>query len=115
MRGDLRLAGADEAGRGCLAGPLVAAAVVLDYSAAPFRGLERLTDSKLMTLEAREAAYRRDLAGARGCRAWPSRRAPSTGWGCTAATSPRLRRRWSRSRANTRWPSSTPSTSSAPT
>ena len=54
---DLRLAGTDEAGRGCLAGPLVAAAVVLDYSAAPFRGLERLTDSKLMTREAREAAY----------------------------------------------------------
>ena len=27
---NLRLAGADEAGRGCLAGPLVAAAVVLD-------------------------------------------------------------------------------------
>ncbi len=54
---DLRLAGVDEAGRGCLAGPLVAAAVVLDYSRAPFRGLERLTDSKLMTPEAREAAY----------------------------------------------------------
>lgn len=53
----LRLAGADEAGRGCLAGPLVAAAVVFDYSAAPFRGLERLTDSKLMTREGREAAY----------------------------------------------------------
>lgn len=54
---DLRLAGADEAGRGCLAGPLVAAAVVLDYSAAPFRTLEGLTDSKLLTREAREALY----------------------------------------------------------
>ena len=54
---DLRLAGTDEAGRGCLAGPLVAAAVVFDYSAAPFRGLERLTDSKRMTRDAREAAY----------------------------------------------------------
>jgi ribonuclease HII len=53
----LRLAGTDEAGRGCLAGPLVAAAVVFDYSSAPFRGLERLTDSKLMTLEARENTY----------------------------------------------------------
>jgi ribonuclease HII len=53
----LRLAGTDEAGRGCLAGPLVAAAVVFDYSSAPFRGLERLTDSKLMTPEAREATY----------------------------------------------------------
>jgi ribonuclease HII len=54
---ELRLAGADEAGRGCLAGPLVAAAVVFDYSDAPFRGLEKLTDSKLMTREAREQAY----------------------------------------------------------
>ena len=55
--GDLRLAGADEAGRGCLAGPLVAAAVVLDYSTAPFAGLERLTDSKLLAPETREALY----------------------------------------------------------
>jgi ribonuclease HII len=55
--GDLRLAGADEAGRGCLAGPLVAAAVVLDYATSPFRGLEGLTDSKLLTPEAREALY----------------------------------------------------------
>jgi len=54
---DQRLAGADEAGRGCLAGPLVAAAVVLDYSAAPFRVLEGLTDSKLLTPEAREGLY----------------------------------------------------------
>ena len=54
---DLRLAGADEAGRGCLAGPLVVAAVVLDYSAAPFRLLAGLTDSKLMSLEAREGMY----------------------------------------------------------
>lgn len=54
---DLRVAGADEAGRGCLAGPLVAAAVVFDYSAAPFRGLERLTDSKLMTRDGREEVY----------------------------------------------------------
>ena len=56
-RGDLRLAGADEAGRGCLAGPLVAAAVVLDYSAAPFRALGGLTDSKVLTPEARETLY----------------------------------------------------------
>jgi ribonuclease HII len=61
---DLRLAGTDEAGRGCLAGPLVAAAVVLDYSAAPFRGLEKLTDSKLMSREAREHAYGLVLARA---------------------------------------------------
>jgi ribonuclease HII len=54
---DLRLAGADEAGRGCLAGPLVAAAVVLDYATAPFRALEGLTDSKLLSPEAREIMY----------------------------------------------------------
>lgn len=57
-RGDLRLAGADEAGRGCLAGPLVAAAVVLDYAAAPFPHLDGLTDSKLLTPEGRETLFR---------------------------------------------------------
>jgi len=61
---DLRIAGADEAGRGCLAGPLVVAAVVLDYGRAPFPLLNGLTDSKLMTLEAREAMYRRILCSA---------------------------------------------------
>lgn len=54
---DLRLAGADEAGRGCLAGPLVTAAVVLDYTAAPFVRLNGLTDSKLLTPGVREAMY----------------------------------------------------------
>jgi ribonuclease HII len=60
--GDLRLAGADEAGRGCLAGPLVVAAVVLDYARAPFSKLDGLTDSKLMTYAAREAMYENILA-----------------------------------------------------
>ena len=54
---DLRLAGADEAGRGCLAGPLVAAAVILDYARAPFPGLEDLTDSKVLSARARESLY----------------------------------------------------------
>ncbi len=54
---DLRLAGADEAGRGCLAGPLVASAVVLDYARAPFPLLKGLTDSKLLSPEAREAMF----------------------------------------------------------
>lgn len=62
--GDLRLAGADEAGRGCLAGPLVAAAVVLDYAAAPFPALRGLTDSKLLTPEAREGLYQGVLRSA---------------------------------------------------
>ena len=55
--GDLRLAGVDEAGRGSLAGPLVAAAVVLDYSAAPFAPLEGLTDSKQLSPRAREDLF----------------------------------------------------------
>ncbi len=55
---DLRVAGADEAGRGCLAGPLVAAAVVLDYARAPFPLLTGLTDSKLLTPSARETMHR---------------------------------------------------------
>ena len=50
------VAGADEAGRGCLAGPLVAAAVLFDYetlSIADRRILGGLHDSKQMTEEAR--------------------------------------------------------------
>lgn len=73
-RGDL-IAGADEAGRGCLAGPLVAAAVLIEpvklvgllefdesEAALPPRmpgGLQRLDDSKRVP-----AALRRDLAAA---------------------------------------------------
>ena len=44
-------AGVDEAGRGCLAGPVVAAAVLLP----PGFALDGLTDSKQLTAEAREA------------------------------------------------------------
>jgi ribonuclease HII len=50
------VAGTDEAGRGCLAGPLVAAAVLFDYEAlsvADRRILGGLHDSKQMTEEAR--------------------------------------------------------------
>lgn len=52
-----RIAGTDEAGRGCLAGPVVAAAVVFDYSHDSFNGLKRLTDSKLLTAANRETLY----------------------------------------------------------
>ncbi len=62
--GDLRVAGADEAGRGSLAGPLVAAAVVLDYAASPFRGLNGLTDSKQLAADARELMYQGILRSA---------------------------------------------------
>ncbi|HKH63987.1 MAG TPA: ribonuclease HII [Solirubrobacterales bacterium] len=50
------VAGADEAGRGCLAGPLVAAAVLFDYetlSHSDRRALSGLHDSKQMTEERR--------------------------------------------------------------
>lgn len=54
------VAGADEAGRGCLAGPLVAAAVLLDFdhlSAADIEALAGLNDSKRQTSTARAALY----------------------------------------------------------
>ena len=54
------VAGADEAGRGCLAGPLVAAAVLFDVkSLGPkeVRALSALNDSKQHTQAAREALY----------------------------------------------------------
>src|SRR5205809_6200903 len=47
------LAGVDEAGRGPLAGPVFAAAVILDRKRIP-KGLD---DSKQMTAEAREEAF----------------------------------------------------------
>jgi ribonuclease HII len=71
-RGFRVLAGADEAGRGALAGPLVAAAVILpeDFD------LEGLEDSKLLTPRQRENAERRIRASALAvsvCRAMPRR------------------------------------------
>ena len=66
------IAGADEAGRGALAGPLVAAAVILpeDFE------LEGLNDSKLLTRLQRERCYERIMEHAVAfsvCRAMPSR------------------------------------------
>jgi ribonuclease HII len=54
------VAGADEAGRGCLAGPLVAAAVLFDVEALGVRerrALAVLNDSKQHTAEVREELY----------------------------------------------------------
>jgi ribonuclease HII len=54
------VAGADEAGRGCLAGPLVAAAVLFDYERVgrrEVRALSSLNDSKQQTEAGREEMY----------------------------------------------------------
>ncbi len=56
-------AGVDEVGRGCLAGPVVAAAVILD----PARPIAGLRDSKQLTPAARE---RLDVLIRRRARAW---------------------------------------------
>ena len=65
---DGTVAGADEAGRGCLAGPLVAAAVCLDYAQvdqADFAALADLDDSKKLSRSARVRLYREILRRAR--------------------------------------------------
>jgi ribonuclease HII len=59
-RGIFTVAGCDEAGRGPLAGPVVAAAVILDPDRVP-RGLD---DSKRLTPERREVLYARICATA---------------------------------------------------
>ncbi|MBV9049446.1 MAG: hypothetical protein JOY58_14315, partial [Solirubrobacterales bacterium] len=54
------VAGADEAGRGCLAGPLVAAAVLFDLQRiepAQVRALSALNDSKQQTPEGRAELF----------------------------------------------------------
>jgi ribonuclease HII len=51
--GVARVAGVDEAGRGPLAGPVVAAAVII----APDRRIRHLADSKLLPAERREELY----------------------------------------------------------
>ena len=55
--GHLCVAGVDEVGRGCLAGPVTAAAVILD----PARPIAGLRDSKLLTPEARARLHDRIL------------------------------------------------------
>ena len=59
-RGIVPVAGCDEAGRGPLAGPVVAAAVILDPKRVP-RGLD---DSKRLPPERREVLYERICASA---------------------------------------------------
>ena len=57
-QGFARIAGADEAGRGALAGPLVAAAVILPDGF----DTEGIRDSKLLTANQRERQYERIVA-----------------------------------------------------
>lgn len=66
--GFLSIAGVDEAGRGALAGPLVAAAVVLPEGADRLPELAGLNDSKVLAASARErlAAALQDCAAAIG-------------------------------------------------
>lgn len=54
------VAGCDEVGRGCLAGPVVAAAVILD----PEKYIPRISDSKTVTAPEREQLYRKITRGA---------------------------------------------------
>lgn len=51
--GFYRIAGCDEVGRGCLAGPVVVGAVILD----PARRIPGLSDSKMMTALERDRLY----------------------------------------------------------
>jgi ribonuclease HII len=60
--GFTRIAGVDEVGRGCLAGPVVAAAVVLD----PTRHISGVCDSKQLQASDREKLYTAILARAAG-------------------------------------------------
>jgi ribonuclease HII len=50
--------GIDEVGRGPLAGPVVAAAVILDQKRFPRSLRERLDDSKVLTIDEREACWK---------------------------------------------------------
>ncbi len=56
-RGEGRVAGIDEAGRGPLAGPVYAAAAIIDRARAARKLLRMIDDSKKLTLEQREEAY----------------------------------------------------------
>jgi ribonuclease HII len=69
-QGFVRVAGADEAGRGALAGPLVAAAVILPDGF----DIDGINDSKMLTEPQREAAYTRIVGSASwiACRAAPA-------------------------------------------
>ncbi len=58
--GFVHIAGVDEVGRGCLAGPVMAGAVILD----PARHIPGLADSKLLTAAARQRLHDQIVARA---------------------------------------------------
>lgn len=60
--GFVRIAGVDEVGRGCLAGPVMAGAVVLD----PCRHIPGLADSKAITAAERERLFDEIVARCKG-------------------------------------------------
>ena len=62
LRCEGRVAGVDEAGRGPLAGPVVAAVAVIDRARAARKLLRMIDDSKKLTLEQREEAYEAMIA-----------------------------------------------------
>jgi ribonuclease HII len=62
LRCEGRVAGIDEAGRGPLAGPVYAAAAVIDRTRAARKLLRMIDDSKKLTLEQREEAYEAMIA-----------------------------------------------------
>jgi ribonuclease HII len=72
LAGFSRVAGVDEAGRGCLAGPVVAAAVLPD----PRRPIPGIDDSKRLTARAREELAERIRATARS---WAVASVPAAG------------------------------------
>ena len=89
------VAGADEAGRGCLAGPLVAAAVLFDTERLrreDIRALARLNDSKMQTPARPRRAVSGDPAGRRtGSRSSRAARPGSTRADFTSPTLAALR------------------------
>jgi len=82
------VAGVDEVGRGCLAGPVYAAVVVLG-DARPPNGLD---DSKLLEADVREALARRILATAKGCALGAATPAEIDGLGIVGAVFLAMRR-----------------------
>jgi ribonuclease HII len=62
LRCEGRVAGIDEAGRGPLAGPVFAAAAVIDRTRAARKLLRKINDSKMLAFEEREEAYEAMIA-----------------------------------------------------